>query len=265
MQALRAACSNEPSSWTTDACSGAWAGVTCTSNVIVALNVSGLNCSQLPTSLGLLSNLTQLVLSAGTISGTVPSELGRLTALSRLGLDTNALSGLLPTQLSALLRLTQYWTIYGNPCVYGPIASVGGMGTLGMAYDISGTALGTWAVPASCSLTLGAMPQTNALDLIAMRALYSAWCVCLFFFGGGGCGDGVIGRCQHKGRGCRVVAIGDAHGPYPALARAPVYACKKAVDGHMPASGGLEEGKVRGGAFCSPLYNSSREPPGRPR
>ena len=67
---------------------------------------------------------------------------------------SNALSGQLPTQLGALSRLTTNpITVYGNPCLYGTKVDVGGQN-----YDVSNTAEGSYAVPASCGVAVAMAP-----------------------------------------------------------------------------------------------------------
>merc|ERR1712085_179560 len=52
-----------------------------------------------PTQLGLLTDLTNLILEKNDLTGGVPTQLGLLTSLQSLQLQDNDLSGSLPSQL----------------------------------------------------------------------------------------------------------------------------------------------------------------------
>ena len=145
----------------------------------------------IPSEIARLTNLNILQLAGNFLSGEIPSSLGNLTTLrERLSLHSNRLSGTLPSSLGFLTALTNF-DVNNNPCVYGPLARIGNVGT---TYDISGTALGTWSVPAACSLTLPPAPPpappsppsppppppppaANNGDQATMLALRDSWCV----------------------------------------------------------------------------------------
>ncbi|CAK9325307.1 unnamed protein product [Citrullus colocynthis] len=59
----------------------------------------------LPTAISDLSELTQLILFPGIVTGPIPPQLGRLRNLRVLSLTNNRLTGAIPATLSALLRL----------------------------------------------------------------------------------------------------------------------------------------------------------------
>lgn len=61
----------------------------------------------IPTQLGNLTALTHLSLSTGGLTGSIPTQLGNLTALDHLCLRQNALTGHIPTQLGELATLTE--------------------------------------------------------------------------------------------------------------------------------------------------------------
>ena len=144
----------------------------------------------IPSELASLQRLDYLNLASNSLGGPVPSFLGALTTLqSGLMLGYNSLVGTLPFELSALLSLTGF-SINNNLCVYGPRVSIGRVGT---SYSTAGTALGTWAVPAACNLTLGPAPPSpppsppsppapppppaaSAGDRAALLAINSSWC-----------------------------------------------------------------------------------------
>lgn len=58
-----------------------------------------------PTSLGLLTQLTSLQLLTNSVSGSLPSELALMTKLVRLDFEANELSGTIPTEFAALTSL----------------------------------------------------------------------------------------------------------------------------------------------------------------
>jgi len=63
----------------------------------------------IPTTIGLWSQLTDLSLSANTLSGTIPSEIGMLVNLRSLSVFGNNLHGTIPTEIGRLTQLTQLW------------------------------------------------------------------------------------------------------------------------------------------------------------
>ena len=167
-------------SWASgDPCSGTWAGVTCSGAAVVRLQfVNAPLRGTLPPALGFIPGLSLLELTSTSLSGTLPTQLGSLAQLTSLALGRNTLmSGSIPFQLGALTRLTslELWgdrlltgtlppqlgalsnltrlSLDSCPCLYGPLVSVGVLGTT-YHYEGDGTALGTWAVPAFCNATL---------------------------------------------------------------------------------------------------------------
>ena len=110
----------------------------------------------LPPSFGNLTNLYTFAVGANLISGTIPSTYGSLKRLLTLGLRANKLYGTLPSELGSLTALTLF-NIDTLPCIYGPLVSVGSLGT---SYHVpgDGTSLGNWTVPASCNITLPPAP-----------------------------------------------------------------------------------------------------------
>ncbi|XP_052174722.1 LRR receptor-like serine/threonine-protein kinase ER1 [Diospyros lotus] len=95
-----------------DPCSD-FAGVTCSGEpprVTILTLGTGLSASpglagSLSPSLSKLTQLTQLVLFPGIVTGPIPPELGRLTQLRVLSLTNNRLTGPIPTSISALRNL----------------------------------------------------------------------------------------------------------------------------------------------------------------
>ncbi|XP_014507997.1 probable inactive leucine-rich repeat receptor kinase XIAO [Vigna radiata var. radiata] len=90
-----------------DPCSS-FAGLTCTLHRVTALSLGGTSfplAGTLPSSLSLLTDLTQLLLSPGLVTGPIPLQLAQLTNLRVLSLPSNRLTGPIPTALSTLRRL----------------------------------------------------------------------------------------------------------------------------------------------------------------
>ncbi len=91
-----------------------WRGVTVASNRVIRLT---LNSNQLtgsiPTELGNLSNLDDLLLSFNQLTGSIPTELENLSNLIRLLLHSNQLTGSIPTGLGNLSNLEDLW-LYSN-------------------------------------------------------------------------------------------------------------------------------------------------------
>eukprot|EP01042_Synura_sphagnicola_P036514 gene36514-biopygen8280 len=87
-------------------CQSPWTGVTCSGGLVVGLNLRALGVKgKLPTSLGVLSGLTSLVMSSNGVSGSIVPELSHLTNLNTLELASNHISGTVPSALSTLTSL----------------------------------------------------------------------------------------------------------------------------------------------------------------
>ena len=69
------------------------------------LSESGLTGS-IPSSIGNLTNLTQLYLINNQLTGEIPPEIGQLTNLTRLYLKYNQLTGEIPSEIWGLTNLT---------------------------------------------------------------------------------------------------------------------------------------------------------------
>ncbi|CAJ1964774.1 unnamed protein product [Sphenostylis stenocarpa] len=85
-----------------------FAGLTCSLGRVTALSLGGPSlplAGTLPVSLSLLTDLTQLLLSPGLVTGPIPPQLAQLTNLRVLSLPSNRLTGPIPAALSALRRL----------------------------------------------------------------------------------------------------------------------------------------------------------------
>jgi hypothetical protein len=60
---------------------------------------------RIPTTIGLLTDLTSLSITNSTLSGAIPTEMAKLTKLRRLWLYDNNLSGRIPSEFAALTKL----------------------------------------------------------------------------------------------------------------------------------------------------------------
>ena len=82
----------------------------------------------IPTRMGLLTNLRWLHLGNNQITGEVPTELGKMTQLQLLQLENNALQGSFPSEsLASLDKVSRVW-LHGNPELNGttPLSWCGG-------------------------------------------------------------------------------------------------------------------------------------------
>ncbi len=95
--------------WLTDAALGEWYGVdTDASGRVVRLEFYNNDLTgPIPSEMGNLGNLTELVLWFNNLSGAIPSELGNLRNLTELTLSANNLSGAIPPELVNLRNLTK--------------------------------------------------------------------------------------------------------------------------------------------------------------
>ena len=72
---------------------------------VTELNLSGEERENLPSEIGLLTNLTELILCENNLTA-LPSEIGQLTKLTNLDLRQNSLRSL-PSEIGQLTNLTQ--------------------------------------------------------------------------------------------------------------------------------------------------------------
>ncbi|MEP7344079.1 MAG: hypothetical protein ABI877_02370 [Gemmatimonadaceae bacterium] len=82
-----------------------WYGVICNSGVWVIRLATNNLTGTLPSSLGVLSHLTELFLPDNHLTGTIPSSLGSMTDLRELWLSVNQLTGGIPASLGSLTSL----------------------------------------------------------------------------------------------------------------------------------------------------------------
>ena len=83
-----------------------WHGCICSFDELIILDLTDNNLrGTLPSQIGLLYNLTNLILKDNYLSGSIPTEIALIDELSYLGLSNNTLSGTLPSQLGEDLYL----------------------------------------------------------------------------------------------------------------------------------------------------------------
>lgn len=107
--------SSMPKNWTgSDPCGDYWEGVICDGTAVTQLRISNvsLECSQLPSELGQLSNLVDLNLALNRgLTGSLPSSLGLLTKLTNLNIQGCSLTGSIPPEIG---NLTFLYSIFLN-------------------------------------------------------------------------------------------------------------------------------------------------------
>ena len=92
--------------WFTEPDFNDWHGIIAENGTIIQIDLYNNQLSgEIPSELGDLINLRDLVLSRNLLSGAIPSELGDLTNLIRLDLFSNQLSGEIPSELGQLSNL----------------------------------------------------------------------------------------------------------------------------------------------------------------
>ncbi len=83
-----------------------WYGITVTGTRVTKIYLAFNNLQgSIPTSIGYLSSLKQLILRGNQLNGIIPSSIGKLTNLKTLELWENQLSGTIPSTISNLLNL----------------------------------------------------------------------------------------------------------------------------------------------------------------
>lgn len=71
----------------------------------VAIDLQFVKVASIPTEVGLLENLTSLVVSAGNMKGTLPSEIGNCAVMKKLQIDHNQIAGPIPSEIGNLKQL----------------------------------------------------------------------------------------------------------------------------------------------------------------
>lgn len=116
---------------------------------IFAINLSFKGISgTIPSEIGNLINLVQFDLSKGTVKGSIPSTVGLMTALKQLLLRYNNLTGTIPTEIGALTALVTFDVSQNN--LSGSIpSSIGGLTSLAYLFLPLNSLVGT--IPSAMS------------------------------------------------------------------------------------------------------------------
>ncbi|KAM3197228.1 hypothetical protein ACQJBY_072728 [Aegilops geniculata] len=131
---IAASWDTKPSNWDgNDPCSDKWIGIICTQDRVTSIRLSSQSLSgtlsgdiqslselqyldlsynkdlggSLPSSIGSLSNLQNLILVGCSFAGEIPKEIGQLSKLIFLSLNSNRFTGRIPPSLGGLSKL--YW------------------------------------------------------------------------------------------------------------------------------------------------------------
>nr|XP_011464973.1 PREDICTED: probable leucine-rich repeat receptor-like protein kinase At5g49770 [Fragaria vesca subsp. vesca]XP_011464974.1 PREDICTED: probable leucine-rich repeat receptor-like protein kinase At5g49770 [Fragaria vesca subsp. vesca] len=146
LKSLMALWTNTPPSWgARDPCEDSWDGIGCTNMRVVSLTLSSMNLSgslsgdiqqlselqildlsynkglsgPLPTQIGSLTKLTNIILVGCSFSGLIPASIGSLQELRFLSLNANRFSGKIPSSIGNLSKL--YWLDLADNNLEGPI------------------------------------------------------------------------------------------------------------------------------------------------
>ena len=72
----------------------------------------------LPTQLGRMTGLRQVILQDNDLTGPIPTELGQLTQMSKLLMHLNGFSGTIPTELGQFTACDEYDETRGVESMY---------------------------------------------------------------------------------------------------------------------------------------------------
>ncbi|KAL6178860.1 hypothetical protein ACLB2K_050377 [Fragaria x ananassa] len=146
LESLMVLWTNTPPSWGgRNPCEDGWDGIECTNMRVVSLTLSSMNLSgslsgdierlselqildlsynkglsgPLPTQIGSLTKLTNIILVGCSFSGLIPRTIGSLQELISLSLNSNRFSGTIPSSIGNLSKL--YWLDLADNNLEGPI------------------------------------------------------------------------------------------------------------------------------------------------
>jgi len=108
---------NDNNSWRSSAQQCVWPQITCKEGAIVSINLISneklTHEGSIATEIGLLKNLTTLILDANDFTGTFPSAIDLMIKLTSLSLAGNSFTGTFPNEIGVLTGLT-YLSLAGN-------------------------------------------------------------------------------------------------------------------------------------------------------
>ncbi|KAJ4836817.1 hypothetical protein Tsubulata_045001 [Turnera subulata] len=146
LNALKDAWENVPANWTgADPCGSKWEGISCNNSRLISVTLSSMGLKgqlpgeisslseleildlsynkylsgSLPSSIGNLKKLKNLVLVGCNLSGSIPDSIGSLQRLVFLSLNSNGFSGAVPPSIGTLSNL--YWLDLSDNNLNGPI------------------------------------------------------------------------------------------------------------------------------------------------
>ena len=107
-----------------------WHGVTVEDNKVIALNLMFNNLKgQLPSSIGVLTNVQNIEFSFNQINGALPSSLGLLVNLKSFAINSNQIKGTIPSSIGNLdqleeLHLSSNHLLGAIPAVLGDLGNL---------------------------------------------------------------------------------------------------------------------------------------------
>ncbi|MCY3545020.1 MAG: hypothetical protein OXH22_13430 [Chloroflexi bacterium] len=126
----------------------------------------------IPPQLGSLSNLEDLVLTDGKLTGGIPPELGKLSKLERLSVEYNQLTGEIPPELGALKNLNTL-SVYYNQLTGEIPSELGNLSNL-RYLNLYGNELGCVPVALFLDANLYDPPELDFCERDVLAAFYSA-------------------------------------------------------------------------------------------
>uniref|UniRef100_A0A1J3K1V3 non-specific serine/threonine protein kinase n=2 Tax=Noccaea caerulescens TaxID=107243 RepID=A0A1J3K1V3_NOCCA len=157
LQAVKAEWTKAPENWEgADPCGTSWVGITCSNDRVVSISLGNLNLEgklsgdisalselqildlsyntqlsgPLPSNIGNLKNLRNLILVGCSFSGQIPESIGSLEELIYLSLNLNKFSGTIPASIGRLSKL--YWFDIADNQIEGNIPVSNGTSSPGL-------------------------------------------------------------------------------------------------------------------------------------